>query len=47
MMCEGPLMEQESRFLDILGHIRRFELKSDGALLLHTDDRRAMEVRRA
>jgi heat shock protein HslJ len=35
MACEAPLMDQEMLILDILGSAGRFEIRSDGALILH------------
>jgi heat shock protein HslJ/uncharacterized lipoprotein YbaY len=46
MACPAALMEQESRFLATLRDVRRFDLTRDGALLLQTDDRRAIKARR-
>jgi heat shock protein HslJ len=46
MACEPALMQQESRFLDVLQNVRRFDLGPDGALILRTDDRRTITARR-
>ncbi len=37
MACEEPLMAQEMMFLDILKGVGRFEIGTDGALILHDD----------
>ncbi len=46
MACAPALMQQESLFLDVLQNVRRFDLASDGALILQTDDRRTITARR-
>lgn len=46
MACAPALMQQESLFLDVLQNVRRFDLGSDGALILQTDDRRTITARR-
>ncbi|MCC6377608.1 MAG: META domain-containing protein, partial [Burkholderiales bacterium] len=40
------LMAQEQLFLDVLQNVRRFDVRSDGALLLRTDDGRTITARR-
>ncbi|TVR62534.1 MAG: META domain-containing protein [Candidatus Competibacteraceae bacterium] len=47
MACEPELMAQESRFLELLENIQRFEIGADGALILHTDDLRTITARRS
>ena len=44
-LAEG-VMEQEDRFLDIFGKVRRFEIASSGELILRTDDGRSLRARR-
>jgi heat shock protein HslJ/uncharacterized lipoprotein YbaY len=46
MACPPALMQQEALFLDVLQNVRRFDLGPDGALILQTDDRRAITARR-
>jgi heat shock protein HslJ len=46
MACEPALMAQERLFLDVLQNVRRFDLRPDGALVLQTDDGRAITARR-
>ena len=46
MACAPALMRQEELFLDVLRNVRRFEISPDGALVLHTDDRRTILARR-
>lgn len=46
MACPDALMDQEKRFLDVLGSVRRFDLRPDGALVLQADDRRTITARR-
>jgi heat shock protein HslJ/membrane-bound inhibitor of C-type lysozyme len=46
MACEPELMAQESRFLELLENIQRFEIGADGALILHTGDLRTITARR-
>jgi heat shock protein HslJ/uncharacterized lipoprotein YbaY len=46
MACDPALMQQEALFLDVLQNVRRFDLGPDGALILRTDDRRAITARR-
>lgn len=47
MACSPALMQQESRFFEVLRDVRRYEFRADGALVLHTDDRRTILARRA
>ena len=44
--CAPSLMDQETRFHDALKQVARFEVRADGALVLHTDDRRSILARR-
>ena len=44
--CAESLMQQEDRFLKVLANVRRFEITSTGALVLHTDDGRSITARR-
>jgi uncharacterized lipoprotein YbaY len=44
--CAPALMGQEAVFLEILRNTQRFELKPDGALVLHASDRRTITARR-
>jgi heat shock protein HslJ len=46
MACPQPAMDQEARFLRILGRVARFEIMADGALRLLTDDGQAIVARR-
>lgn len=46
MACPTALMDQERKFLMILGMVTQFELKPDGALILQTDDKRTITARR-
>jgi heat shock protein HslJ/membrane-bound inhibitor of C-type lysozyme len=46
MACAPSLMQQEDRFLDILGNVRRFEISDTGALVLITADDRRITARR-
>lgn len=46
MSCAPALMAQEARFLEVLRDVKRFEIRADGALVLHTDDRRSILARR-
>jgi heat shock protein HslJ len=39
-------MGQEDLFLDVLKNVQRFTLTPDGALILHTGDRRTITARR-
>lgn len=45
-LCPPALMDQETKFLDILTHVERFEVKHNGALMLYTKDKRAIRARR-
>jgi len=38
MMCSQPLMDQEARFLRILGEVSHFEIRPDRSLILHAKD---------
>lgn len=44
--CEAPYMAQEAEFLEILRGVNRFELKDDGALVLHSADGGTIQARR-
>ena len=46
MACAPALMTQENRFFELLERVERFEIGADGALILHTDDLRAIAARR-
>jgi heat shock protein HslJ len=46
MSCAPSLMAQEARFCEVLRDVKRFEIRADGALVLHTDDRRSILARR-
>jgi heat shock protein HslJ len=46
MACEPSVMEQERRFLDALGAVRRFEIAPDGALVLVAGDQPKLIARR-
>jgi heat shock protein HslJ len=46
MACAPALMEQERRFLDALGAVRRFEIAPDGALVLVAGDQPKLTGRR-
>ncbi len=46
MACVPALMQQEDLFLDVLKNIQRFTLSPDGALILHTADKRTITARR-
>jgi len=47
MMCTGAgIMEQEKSFLDLLQKATRFEIASNGALVLHASDGRKLTARR-
>ncbi len=43
--CDPPLMHQEQVFLEVLSKVQRFELGSNGTLVLHTGDRGAITAR--
>lgn len=44
--CAESLMQQEQRFLEILGSVQRFELSENGALILHAANGRTITARR-
>jgi heat shock protein HslJ len=44
MACEPQLMEQEQRFLEILGAVNAFAIAADGALILQTSDGRTIRL---
>jgi heat shock protein HslJ len=46
MACAPALMTEEGLFLDVLGNVVRFAIGQDGALILHTRDRRTITARR-
>jgi len=46
MACPPALMQQESRFHEILGQVKRFRFGSDGALILEAGDGRTITARR-
>jgi len=46
MSCAPSLMAQEARFLEALRDVKRFQIRADGALVLHTEDRRSIRARR-
>jgi heat shock protein HslJ len=46
MACPQPAMDQENRFLQVLGRIARFEIMADGAMRLLTNDGQAIVARR-
>jgi heat shock protein HslJ len=46
MACPIALMQQESRFHEILGQVKRFRFGSDGALILEAGDGRTITARR-
>ena len=46
MACPPPAMDQETKFLQLLGRVARFEIMADGALRLLTDDGQAIVARR-
>lgn len=47
MACLGEgIMEQESRFLDILGKAARFDIDADGTLVVHAADGRGLRAAR-
>lgn len=47
MACAPELMQQESRLLDLLAEVLRFEVKADGRLVLHAGGGRTVGLRRA
>jgi heat shock protein HslJ/uncharacterized lipoprotein YbaY len=44
--CSPALMNQERRFYAVLRDATRVQVRADGALVLHTDDRRSIVTRR-
>lgn len=46
MACLPDVGNQERLFNDLLGTVRRFEIATDGALVLHTSDQRTIKARR-
>ncbi len=46
MACVPELMQQESRFMQLLSQVRRFRFGSDGALILETDTGGTISARR-
>jgi heat shock protein HslJ len=46
MACEGPLSEQEARFLELLQDAYRFEIDPAGRLVLHTTRQQGIAARR-
>ncbi len=44
--CDEPLMQQEAAFLGVLREVRRFDVEANGALVLSTDDGRAIRATR-
>jgi heat shock protein HslJ len=46
MACDPPVMQQERLFLDVLGSVRGFDLRDDGALVLRAGDGRTIVARR-
>lgn len=46
MACEEGLMDQEGRYLRLLGDVSRFDLDADGALVLHTAAGETVRARR-
>lgn len=44
MACEDAVMKQEHVFLSLLEKVSRFSLSSEGALVLHTNDDRTIEM---
>jgi heat shock protein HslJ len=46
MMCDGPIMDQETQFLGILREVRGFEIGQDRSLVLHAKDGRAIAASR-
>ncbi len=46
MACAAQTQKQEQAFLDVLTKVNRFEIAPDGALVLHTSDRRKIMARR-
>jgi heat shock protein HslJ len=46
MACSPTLMNQEKQFADTLAEVRRFEIGSDGRLILHTNNRQTIKASR-
>ena len=46
MACPGPLADQEARFLKLLQETYRFEIDSEGRLVLHTPHQQRIAARR-
>ena len=46
MACEPALMDQETRFTNLLARVQRFEVDPTGALILHTSDPGTITARR-
>lgn len=46
MACQQPLMEQETRFLQLIARVARFEITAEKALRLVADDGQAIVARR-
>jgi heat shock protein HslJ len=46
MACVPALMQQESRFMELLSQVRRFRLGADGALILESDTGGTITARR-
>ena len=46
MACPQPIMDQETKFLQLFGRVARFEITADGALRLLADDGQAIVARR-
>lgn len=44
MACAEELMDQEQRFLQLLGQTQRFDIDDDGALILHAEDGRTIRA---
>lgn len=47
MACEDAVMKQEHLFLSLLEKVSRFSIPSEGALVLHTNDDRTIEMEKA
>lgn len=45
MACPPALMEQEGRFLDVLGKVKRYRIDRSGALVLTSSDSRTVTAR--
>lgn len=46
MMCEPTVVDQERLFLGVMGEVNRFEIKPNGALVLHGKDSNAISAKR-